>query len=77
MTSIPVERLRTTLLGEKRIKHNLSLKTDDVMEWCRSAVSKADEKSIIAKGKNLYVYGKGYVLTINARSKTIITANKR
>ncbi|WP_269775807.1 DUF3781 domain-containing protein [Treponema primitia] len=35
-----------------------------------------DTKSIIQKGKNWYVHGDGYVLTINVNSNTIITAHK-
>jgi len=76
MINIPTESLHTTLLGEKRIKRNLGLKTNDIVAWCKSEVSNAKKGSIIRKGKNWYVYGDGYVLTINARSNTIITAHK-
>ena len=75
MANIPTELLHTTVLGEERIRRNLGLKTNDVVAWCKSAVSNAGKESIIRKGKNWYVYGDGYVLTINAHSYTIITAH--
>jgi hypothetical protein len=76
MINIPIELLHTTLLGKERIRRNLGLKTDNIVEWCKSSVSNANNESIIRKGKNWYVYGDGYVLTINAHSNTIITAHK-
>jgi hypothetical protein len=76
MINIPVESLHTTALGKERIKRNLGLKTNDIIEWCKQAVFNANEGSIIRKGKNWYVYGDDYVLTINAYSNTVITAHK-
>jgi len=69
-------RLRTTPLGAERIKRNLGLDTGDVIGWCKREVRGAAGDSIRRKGKNWYVYGDGYVLTINAASHTIITAHK-
>ncbi|MFP3043170.1 DUF3781 domain-containing protein [Treponema primitia] len=63
-------------MGVVRIKRNLGLDTDDVVAWCKQAVDRTDNKSIIKKGKNWYVHGDGYVLTINVNSNTIITAHK-
>jgi hypothetical protein len=74
MKNIPIESLHTTPLGEVRIKRNLGLNTDDVVTWCKSATANA--KEITRKGKNWYVYGNVFVLTINAHSNTIITAHK-
>ena len=71
-----IEQVHTTELGEQRIKRNLGLDTDDVIAWCKRAILAADEDSIIRKGKNWYVYGKEFVLTINASSYTVITAHK-
>jgi hypothetical protein len=76
MINIPIELLHTTLLGKERIRRNLGLQTNNIAEWCKSFVSNANNESIIRKGKNWYVYGNGYVLTINAHSNTIITAHK-
>lgn len=68
-----LDRLHTTELGAKRIRRNLKLQDDeDAVLWCKEAVEKAD--IIIGLGKNWYVYRKGVVVTINARSNTIITA---
>ena len=69
-----LERLHTTELGVVRIKRNLNLQTDDVVNWCKQKIKQADE--IIRKGKNWYVYAKDTVITVNAHSYTIITAHK-
>ncbi|GHU72239.1 transposase [Bacteroidia bacterium] len=73
---ILTDKLHTTELGKERIKRNLCLDVEDVVAWCRQEVRNADENSMIRKGKNWYVYGDGYVLTVNVRSHTIITAHK-
>lgn len=73
---IPIEKLHTTPMGAERIKRNLGLDCDDAVAWCQSAVRNAPDESIIRKGKNLYVYGDGFVLTINASANSIITAHK-
>ena len=71
-----IEQIHTTKLGEQRIKRNLGLDTDDVIAWCKRAILDAGGDSIIRKGKNWYVYGEGFVLTVNASSHTVITARK-
>jgi ribosomal protein S18 acetylase RimI-like enzyme len=68
-----LDRLHTTELGAERIKRNLALDTDDVVAWCRNAAERADV--IFTQGKNWYVCRKGAVITINAKSYTIITAH--
>jgi len=70
---INLEKLHTTELGAARIKHNLNLQVDDVVLWCQESVKQAD--IIIGQGKNWYVYRAGAVITINAKSNTIITAH--
>ena len=70
-----IDKLHTTELGMERIKQNLDLKTDDVVNWCKQQIEKADQ--IIRKGKNWYVYADNSVITINAHSYTIITAHKK
>ena len=67
-------KLHTTKMGLDRIKQNLGLKTDDVVEWCRRGIGQADE--IIRAGKNWYVSTGDCVITVNAGSYTIITAHK-
>lgn len=69
-----IAKIHTTPMGAKRIRRNLDLQIDDIVSWCKDAVKRAD--IIIGQGKNWYVYGSGVVITINAHSFTIITANK-
>lgn len=68
-------RVHTTELGEMRIKRNLSLETDDVVEWCKNQIAAPDAK-ITRNGKNWYVNVDGAIITVNAYSYTIITAHK-
>jgi hypothetical protein len=70
-----INKIHTTELGIERIKRNLNLTTDDVVNWCKQKVEKADE--IIGEGKNWYVYTDNSVITVNAHSYTIITAQKK
>jgi ribosomal protein S18 acetylase RimI-like enzyme len=69
-----IDKLHTTQMGAERIRRNLNLRTEYVVDWCKEAVKQADV--IIGQGKNLYVYGAGTVITINAHSFTVITAHK-
>lgn len=68
-------KLHTTDLGVIRIKRNLSLDSDDVVEWCKSKI-KSPNAIITRKGKNWYVNIDNCIITINANSYTIITAHK-
>ncbi len=71
-----LDKIHTTELGEMRIKRNLSLDTDRVVEWCRDKIGSAD--AVIArKGKNWYVDVEDCILTVNAYSYTIITAHQK
>lgn len=70
-----IEKVHTTELGIVRIKKNLSLDTDDVVEWCKSKIL-GDNAAIERKGKNWYVTVDGSVITVNAYSYTIITAHR-
>ena len=73
---ISIQSLHTTELGALRVKRNLNLKTDDVVAWCRAVLAMVGSDSVIRRGKNYYIYGRDFVLTINANSNTIITAHK-
>ncbi|SKB00734.1 Protein of unknown function [Agreia bicolorata] len=77
--NIEVSRLHTTLRGEERIKRNLSLETNDVVAWCKEAVTtfSTDQSRVERRGKNWYVDCDDFLLTINAHSHTIITAHPR
>jgi len=69
-----IEKIHTTELGIVRIKRNLELKTSDVVNWCKNEIKKSNK--ISKKGKNWYVVGEGFIITINASSYTVITAHK-
>jgi len=47
-----LEKIHTTELGIVRIKKNLGLDVEDVVEWCKEEIKKTDD--IIKKGKNYY-----------------------
>ena len=70
-----MDKIHTTELGIVRIKRNLELETNDVVKWCKNKIKK--ENKIYKKGKNWYVSGKEFIITINAHSYTIITAHKK
>ena len=71
-----IEKVHTTELGVVRIKRNLSLDTDDVVEWCKSKII-GNDAIIERKGKNWYVTVNDSVITVNAYSFTIITAHRK
>ena len=68
-----LDKLHTTELGAVRIRRNLNLETDGVVEWCKQKIRQADE--VIREGKNLYVHTEDCIITVNAGSFTIITAH--
>ncbi len=70
-----LNQLHTTELGVVRIKRNLSLDTDNVIEWCKTKINSANAV-ITRKGKNWYVNVDSCIITVNAYSYTIITAHK-
>ena len=70
-----LDKLRTTELGVERIKRNLSLDTDDVVDWCKVKINSANAV-ITRNGKNWYANVDNCIITVNAYSYTIITAHK-
>ena len=70
-----LDRLHTTELGVIRIKKNLSLNVENVIEWCKEKNSLSNAK-IIRKGKNWYITIDNCIITVNAYSYTVITAHK-
>ena len=72
---VNINKIHTTSLGIIRIKKNLELKTNDVVNWCKRKIKNAD--NIVRRGKNWYVYKENIIITINANSYTIITAHKK
>lgn len=70
-----LDKLHTTNMGIDRIKKNLSIDVDDVVQWCYQKI-KSSKAVIERKGKNWYVSVENCFITINAHSYTIITAHK-
>jgi hypothetical protein len=70
-----IDKIHTTPLGVLRIKKNLCLDTNDIVNWC---VEKIENKksSITREGKNWYINIDECIITVNAYSYTIITAHK-
>ena len=71
-----LDKLHTTELGVIRIKKNLSLENDDIVDWCREKI-KMPESFITRSGKNWYIQIDKVIITVNAHSYTIITAHKK
>ena len=70
-----LDNLHTTEMGIERIKRNLSIDTDDVVNWCREKIRHSNA-NILRRGKNYYISIEDYVITVNSHSYTIITAHK-
>lgn len=70
-----LDKLHTTKLGIDRIKRNLSLDTEHVVEWCKVKIG-SGAAEITRNGKNWYVKADKCIITVNAYSYTIITAHK-
>ena len=70
-----LDKLHTTELGVERIKRNLSLDIDDVVDWCKAKINSVNAV-ITRSGKNWYVNIDNCIITVNAYSYTIITAHK-
>lgn len=70
-----LDKLHTTDLGVDRIKRNLCLNVDDVVNWCRQKIQESNS-NIIKRGKNWYIEVADCKITVNAYSYTIITAHK-
>ena len=69
-----VDKIHTTERGIERIKKNLKIDTDDVVQYCVNKI--LDKKCVIYKqGKNWYCEIDNITITINSSSFTIITAH--
>lgn len=70
-----IDKVHTTDMGVDRIKRNIEVDVEDIVEYCVEKINQ--ENAIIEiKGKNYYVTVDGIVITVNASSYTIITAHK-
>ena len=69
-----ISKVHTTEMGIDRIKKNLKLNTNDVVEFCKNKV--LDKNcNIYKQGKNWYCEIDNIKITINPYSYTIITAH--
>ena len=72
---IDLNKLHTTKLGIKRIRNNLKINNDDVVNYCKNIITNKKCK-IYKKGKNYYCEIDNIRITINSYSYTIITAKE-
>ena len=70
-----LDKVCTTEMGVERIKRNIGVDVEDIVEYCRNKI-KQENAVIERKGKNYYVTVDGIIITVNASSYTIITAHK-
>ena len=69
-----IDKIHTTEMGINRIKKNLKLNTNDVVEFCKNKI--IDKNcNIYKQGKNWYCEIDNIKITINSYSYTIITAH--
>lgn len=69
-----IDKVHTTEMGIDRIKKNLKLDANDVVEYCKNKV--LDKNcNIYKQGKNWYCEIDNIKITINSYSYTIITAH--
>ena len=69
-----INNIHTTKLGINRIKYNLNIDIDDVVEYCKDKIT-SDRCNIYKRGKNWYCEVDNIIITINSYSYTIITAH--
>lgn len=69
-----IGKIHTTKMGIDRIKRNLKLDTNDVVNYCKNKVLDKD-CNIYEQGKNWYCEIDNIKITINSYSYTIITAH--
>lgn len=70
-----INKVHTTEMGLNRIKKNLKLDENDVVEYCKNKI--VDKNcNIYKQGKNWYCEIDHIKITINSYSYTIITAHR-
>ena len=69
-----INKIHTTQMGIDRIKKNLKLETNEVVEFCKNKILDKSSK-IYKQGKNWYCEIDNIKITINSYSYTIITAH--
>lgn len=69
-----VDKIHTTERGIERIRKNLKIDTDDVVQYCVNKI--LDKRCVIyQQGKNWYCEIDNIKITINSSSFTLITAH--
>ena len=69
-----IDKIHTTKMGFDRIKKNLKLNDEDIVEYCKNKITKK-ECNIYKAGKNWYCEIDSIIFTINSYCYTIITAH--
>ena len=69
-----LDKIHTTKMGVDRIKKNLNIEIEDVVNYLLNKIKNPDAV-IERKGKNWYAIVDDIIITINAYSYTIITAH--
>ncbi len=69
-----INKIHTTKMGIDRIKKNLKLDTNDVVEYCKNKILE-NNCTVYKQGKNWYCEIDHIKITIHAHSYTIITAH--
>ena len=69
-----LNKIHTTKLGIDRIRKNILIDENDVVDFCKKKILKSNCK-IYLRGKNWYCEVDDIVITINSSSYTIITAH--
>lgn len=69
-----IDRLHTTPMGVERIKRNLKLDMDDVVDYCGNLIL-SPQCHITQQGENWYCEIRNTKLTVNSYSYTIITTH--
>ena len=69
-----IDIVHTTEMGIDRIKKNLKIDTNDVVEFCKNKILD-NNCNIYKQGKNWYCEIDNIKITINSYSYTIITAH--
>ena len=71
-----IDKIHTTKMGTDRIKKNLTLNYNNVVDICKEKI--LNKNSVVyKKGKNYYCEIDNIIITINTSSYTIITVHKK
>ena len=69
-----IDKIHITKMGIDRIKNNLKLDTDDVVDYCKNKILD-DNCLVYKKGKNYYCNIDNISITVNSYNYSIITAH--